>query len=58
MGARYFWDEKCEHCGTTHGVMYAESNGITTWKCDTCGREYDIIMKFESISIPNSGQKK
>ena len=56
MGARYVWDERCESCGTMNAVAYAESCGITSWKCEKCGRKYNIIQNFTSVVVPTQGE--
>ena len=60
MGDRHFIKLKCAYCKKKNPkpcesdfweaqyVAYAESSGITTFICDYCGKENQIIMEFKA----------
>ena len=46
MGDRYTWIESCPVCAEEMLVAYAESCGMTTVTCCTCGTVFDIKLRF------------
>jgi hypothetical protein len=49
MGDRFTLDLKCAWCNKLNeDVYYAESSGVTTFLCDECLQESEIVVQFVS----------
>ena len=49
MGDRYSLNLYCAACGIENeDIYYAESCEATTFKCEHCGKENEIYMKFDT----------
>ena len=60
MGDYYFIQNlKCAYCGKENEeVYYAESSGVTTFKCEHCKKRNRIAMIFKAVKLKGRAKLK
>jgi len=59
MGTRYFLTLACPYCAQiNYDCYYAPTCDCTTWKCEHCGKEFDIKATFSTEEMAEYAEEQ